>query len=160
MEASSDAALASDVASNDSLTAQCAAAYSDKPVSIILRYPKGCEETAKNLEARLKEKGYNVKYQQRGELSECQHEQVIASSYRADDDLVAKLKESVVELDNYAVVVHLEPRACSDVTIVISPTTIVAAPPVVTSTDNKGDNKGEEKGKTAATEPVKLKTHN
>jgi hypothetical protein len=82
-------------ASNDSLAAQCAAAYSDKPVSIILRYPKGSEETAKNLEARLKEKGYCVKYQQRGELSECQHEQVIASSYRADDDLVAKLKDSI-----------------------------------------------------------------
>jgi hypothetical protein len=74
--------------------------------------PKASEETAKNLEARLKEKGYNVKYQQRGELSECQHEQVIASSYRADDDLVAKLKDSVAELDNYAVVVHLESRAC------------------------------------------------
>lgn len=160
MEASSDTALASDVASNDSLAAQCAAAYSDKPVSIILRYPKGCEETAKNLEARLKENGYNVKYQQRGELSECQHEQVIASSYRADDDLVAKLKDSVVELDNYAVVVHLEPRACSDVTIVISPSTIVPAPPVVTSTDDKSDDKSEKKGKTAATEPVKLNTHN
>ena len=117
---------------NDNLTAECAAAYSDKPISVILRYPKGSEETAKNLEGRLKEKGYNVKYQQRGELSECQHEQVIAGSYRADDDLVSKLKDSVSELDSYAVVVHLESKAPADFTIVISPTTVVTAPVVVT----------------------------
>ena len=166
LDSSSEAALgdSSLTSSNDSLTAQCAAAYSDKPVSIILRYPKGSEETAKNLEARLKEKGYCVKYQQRGELSECQHEQVIASSYRADDDLVAKLKDSIAELDNYAVVVHLESRAPSDITIVVSPTTMVAAPTVVPSTDNRDEanvnEKIEEKGKTAGTELVKRKTQN
>jgi LCP family protein required for cell wall assembly len=155
-----DGSLDKSAASNDSLTAQCAAAYSDKPVSIILRYPKGSEETAKNLEARLKEKGYCVKYQQRGELSECQHEQVIASSYRADDDLVTKLKDSIAELDNYAVVVHLESRAPSDITIVVSPTTTITAPIVVSPTDNKGEGKGEETAKTTGTEPVKLKTQN
>ncbi|MBP9092626.1 LCP family protein [bacterium] len=164
MDGSSETALSDSIATNDNLAAQCAAAYSDKPVSIILRYAKGSEETAKNLEARLKEKGYYVKYQQRGELSECQHEQVIASSYRADDELVAKLKDSIAELDNYAVVVHLESRAPSDITIVVCPTTAITAPIVVTATDAKSDAKGNEKGedpaKTAAAEPVKLKTHN
>lgn len=151
-------------ATNDNLTAECAAAYSDKPVSIILRYPKGSEATAKNLEARLKEKGYNVKYLQRGELSECQHEQVIAGSYRADDDLVSKLKDSMTELDSYAVVVHLESRAPADFTIVISPTTIITAPVVVTSESDKTGEKSSDKlseldGKTAVPEPTKLNTH-
>lgn len=158
MDGSNEQTLASETASNDSLAAQCAAAYSEKPVSIILRYAKGSEETAKNLEARLKERGYCVKYQQRGELSECQHEQVIASSYRADDDLVAKLKDSIPELDNYAVVVHLESRAPSDITIVVSPATTITAPIVVTSADVNGDPKSQDNAKTAAAEPVKLKT--
>ncbi len=156
----SDGPLDRAIATNDNLTAQCAAAYSDKPVSIILRYAKGSEETAKNLEARLKERGYCVKYQQRGELSECQHEQLIASSYRADDDLVAKLKEAITELDNYAVVVHLESRAQSDITIVVSPTTTIAAPAVVTSTEVNRDAKSEDNAKTAAAEPVKRKAQN
>ncbi|CAN5283064.1 hypothetical protein BH11CYA1_BH11CYA1_37940 [soil metagenome] len=153
MDGSSESATGSDgiavpSVTNDNLAAECAAAYSDKPVSVILRYPKGSEETAKNLEARLKEKGYNVKYQQRGELSECQHEQVIAGSYRADDDLVAKLKDSLSELDSYAVVVHLESKAPADFTIVISPSTVIAAPVTVTSVADK-----------AAPEPLKQNTH-
>ena len=164
MDGSSEATLSDSAATNDNLTTQCAAAYSDKPVSIILRYAKGSEETAKNLEARLKEKGYCVKYQQRGELSECQHEQVIASSYRADDELVSKLKDSIAELDDYAVVVHLESRAPSDITIVVCPTTAITAPTVVTASDTKDDAKAEGKSedtaKTAAAEPAKLKTHN
>ena len=77
---------------------------------------------------------------------------------------MAKLKDSIAELDNYAVVVHLESRAPSDITIVVSPTTMVAAPIVVPSTDNKDEanvnEKIEEKGKTAGTELVKRKTQN
>ncbi len=127
---SSDEALASETtATNDDLTAEYAAAYAAKAPSVIIKYAKGGESAAKNLEGRLKEKGYVVKYQQRGDLADCQHEQVIESSYRADDDFVAKLKEAVPELESYAVVVHLEARALSDFVVVVSPTTVIAAPP-------------------------------
>jgi len=129
----SDEALASDISNstitNDNLTADCAAAYSDKPPSVIIKYARGAELTAKNLEGRLKEKGYLVKYQQRADLSECQHEQVIESSYRTDDDFVSRLKLALPELDDYAVSVHLEARAPSDFVVVISPTSVIAAPP-------------------------------
>jgi len=126
---SSDEAMASETVTNDDLTAEYSAAYAAKAPSVIIKYGKGGEGAAKNLEGRLKEKGYNVKYQQRGDLADCQHEQVIESSYRADDDFVAKLKEAVPELESYAVVVHLEARALSDFVVVVSPTTVIAAPP-------------------------------
>jgi LCP family protein required for cell wall assembly len=128
-----DEAIASDI-TNDTLTTETAAAYSDRPTSVIIKYPRGSEQTAKNLEARLKEKDINVRYLQRADLADCQHEQVIGNSFRADDDLTNKLKESVAELEPYAVVVHLEHKASSDFVIVISPTTVIAAPPPAVST--------------------------
>lgn len=130
--------------SNDSARNACAASYSDKPVSVIIRYSKGSEQTAKNLEARLNEKGFNVKYRHRADLSDCQHEQVIATSFRADDDLTGKLKEAVSELDPYAVHINLDNRAPSDFVVVVSPgSQIVAPPPVAESPSPSAGEKAD-----------------
>lgn len=116
--------------SNDLVNTECAQA-SSKPLSIVIKYPRGHEDIAKNLEGRLIAQGYNVKWRQRAELSECAHELVIQSSFRADDDLTGKLKTAVSELDSYPVNVCPESRSSSDFIIVVSPTTVIAAPPPV-----------------------------
>lgn len=104
----------------------------DSPISVVIRYPRGHEDIAKNLEARLIEKGYNVKYRQRAELSECAHEEVIQTSYRANDELTEKMKEAISELDGYAVILNLDLRTSTDFVIIVSPTSVVPAPiPVV-----------------------------
>jgi hypothetical protein len=122
---------------NDNVRTACAAAYNEKPVSVIIRYPRGAEETAKNLESKLTEKGFNVKYRQRGEMSECQHEQLIATSFRADDDLTGKLKAAVTELDPYAVHINLDNRAPSDFVVVVSPNSQIEAPPPVAKNEDE-----------------------
>ena len=136
---------------NDNVRTACAMAYNEKPVSIIIRYPRGAEEAAKNLEARLTEKGYNVKYRQRGELSECQHELVIATSFRADDDLTGKLKTAVSELDPYAVHINLDNHAPADFVVVVSPNSqFLAPPPVADAGDGNNSNPGGNNQPTAS----------
>ncbi len=115
--------------SNDLVNSECAQASSSKPLSVIIRYPRGHEDTAKNLEAKLNEQGYNVRWRQRAELSECQHELVIQTSFRADDELTEKLKKSVNELETYPVNVSPESRASSDFVVVVTPDSKIAAPP-------------------------------
>jgi hypothetical protein len=53
---------------------------------------------------------------------------MIQSSIRADDDLTAKLKGAVAELENYPVSVTPENRSSADFVIVVSPTTNITAP--------------------------------
>ena len=71
-----------------------------KPLSFIVRYPKGCEAKAKLLEAEINEAGYSVKYLIRADQIECQHEQIIDMSARADAERTRILKEKVSDLAN------------------------------------------------------------
>ncbi|MBS1990134.1 MAG: LCP family protein [Cyanobacteria bacterium SZAS LIN-3] len=126
---------------NDSVNAALAASYTDKPLSVVVRYPRGGEELAKTLSARLEEKGLTVKYRQRGESAECAHEQIIETSYRADDNMTAKLKDAVGELAPFAVSLNLDPRAAADFVVVISSTTTIA-PPIASATPAEGEEAG------------------
>jgi polyisoprenyl-teichoic acid--peptidoglycan teichoic acid transferase len=138
---------------NDNVNAALAASYNDKPLSVIVRYPRGGEELAKALEGRLAAKGLIVKYRQRGESSECAHEQIIATSYRADDDRTAKLKGSVGELEPFAVSLNLDPRASSDFIVILSPNSKIAAPEPTTEISDAQSTSGRPSalGKNAGT---------
>ncbi len=132
---SNDSAALADAASldstgrtNDDVNAALAASYSDRPLSVIVRYARGCEDQAKALEARLVAKGLTVKYRQRGESAECAHEQIVESSYRADDDMAARLKGAVSELDPFAISLNLDPRASSDFVVILSPNSKISPP--------------------------------
>jgi len=124
----------SEETTNDTVNNALAASYTDKPLSVVVRYPRGGEELAKTLTARLEEKGMTVKYRQRGESAECAHEQIIETSYRADDDMASKLKGAVGELLPFAVSLNLDQHASADFIVVLSPTTQIAAPVVPLST--------------------------
>lgn len=138
--------------SNDMVnTALADATAAPKPTSVIVRYPKGHEDIAKNLEARLTEAGYTVRWRERRDLAECQHEVMIQSSIRADDDLTAKLKGAVAELENYPVSVTPENRASADFVIVVSPTTNIIAPIPVAKELDKTPSTTESKATIAPT---------
>lgn len=122
--------------SNDAANAALAASYSYRPLSIIVRYPRGCEDQAKALEARLTAKGLTVKCRQRGETSECAHEQIVESSYRADDELAARLKGAVAELEPYALSLNPDPRSSADFVVILSPSSKIAQPEPSTKISN------------------------
>ncbi len=77
--------------------ATAATTYSDetdRPVKITIKYPKGQEQEARQLETALNGLGYKVRYIMRGDTSDCQHEQIVQMSYRADNALTERLKEN------------------------------------------------------------------
>jgi LCP family protein required for cell wall assembly len=106
-----------------------------KPVSITIRYPKGAELTAKHLEHAVNEAGFYVRYKVRGEMSDCQHEQIVQSSYRADDYLTQKLKDKVPVLAEWPINVIADPHASTDITLIVSPTT--EAPPTAAEAEEE-----------------------
>lgn len=106
---------------NDRLNTDWARSAENKEISVIIRYPKGQETQARNLEGRLNANGIKVKYLQRGEINDCAHEQIIATSYRADDSLAAKVKHDLVELEPYPISVALDVHAPSDMIVVLAP---------------------------------------
>lgn len=114
--------------SNDLVNSECAQAAGTKPPSVVVKYPKGCEETARNLEGRLKEKGYNVRWIQKADLAECQHELLVQTSFRADDQLTLAVKQAIPELEAYPVNVSPEPRSSSDFVIVVTPGSKIVGP--------------------------------
>jgi hypothetical protein len=120
---------------------------------VIVRYHRGGEDLAKALECRLAARGLTVKYRQRGDTSECAHEQIISTSYRADDDMTAKLKGAVSELTPFAVSVNLDPRAASDFVVILSPSSTIAAPDPIPKLSDAQDAAAESStpGKKAGT---------
>jgi LCP family protein required for cell wall assembly len=114
-----------------------------KPVSIALKYPKGCEAQADQLEKQLTEQGFRVRYKWLMPQADCQHEQIVQMSGRADDSTTDKIRTGLPDLGRWPVVLQLESRPLTDFQIVISPNvaltpiapvvpTAVVAPPIGT----------------------------
>jgi hypothetical protein len=101
----------------------------DKPVSVIIKYPKGCEKTALAFEKALAAAGYAIKYRTRADNGDCAHEQVVQSSLRADDILTERLRQRCTTLTAWPVVVNLDSHAPSDFVLVLSASSV--APPTV-----------------------------
>lgn len=96
---------------------------SDKlqPVGVAIQYPPGTQQLAERLETLLTCTGFKVRHKWQAPVYECQHEQIIQNSPRADDLQTKSLKDAVSVLADWPVVVALEGRPLADFTLVISP---------------------------------------
>lgn len=112
--------------------ATAATTYSDeteKPVRITIKYPKGQEQEARQLETALNGLGYRVRYIMRGDTADCQHEQIVQMSYRADNLLTDRLKEKLPGLVDWPVNLMVEPHSSIDLTLVVAPNTKLGLAP-------------------------------
>lgn len=122
--------------SNDTLQAKWAeSANSERPFGIVIRYPKGQEETAHDFQMALEDAGYNVRGLVRCKDSECQHEQITLSSFRADEQLCNGLKQRFPELAAWAVNLNPVARNRVDLTLQLSPETVALSPRETVSAD-------------------------
>lgn len=101
----------------------------EKPPSFTIKYPKGQEKEARNLETALNGMGYRVRYIMRGDLSDCQHEQIVQASYRADNYMTARLKEKLPGLESWPINVAVEPHSSVDMSLILSPSTKLGLEP-------------------------------
>lgn len=92
-----------------------------KPLSVAIKYPKGMDAAADQLEDLLTQQGYRVRYKWLMPASECQHEQIIQMSARADDYATERMRQQLPDLNYWPVVLSLEQRPCADFTVVVSP---------------------------------------
>ena len=138
-EYGSDAATAATTYSDDS----------ERPVRITIKYPRGQEQEARSLETALNGLGYKVRYIMRGDTADCQHEQIVQMSYRADNALTETLKEKLPQLTSWPVNVMVEPHSSMDLTLVLAPCTRLGLAP-------KAETEAE--GVSSAT-PQKTKAH-
>lgn len=90
-------------------------------MTVALRYPHGCEHAAETIAQELEAKGYLVRYRWSAQEVDCQHEEILMHSAKADEHSCAKLRSQVPDLTNWPAVVALEARPVVDFTLVISP---------------------------------------
>lgn len=103
-----------------------------EPTTITIKYPRGFEKNARAYEKQLDAAGYKTKYVMRAEIGDCQHEQIIQNSYKADDLLTKKLLEASPALSSFPIVVNLDEHAASDFVIVLTANTVKpVAPPAL-----------------------------
>jgi polyisoprenyl-teichoic acid--peptidoglycan teichoic acid transferase len=93
----------------------------DKPFSMAIRYPRGFETLAADMELQLKETGFKFKYKYAADPSDCQHQQIIQMSARADDQTTGLLQKSLPKLSTWPVTLAVESRPSADFTLVLSP---------------------------------------
>jgi LCP family protein required for cell wall assembly len=111
----------------------------DKPLSFVIKYPKGAEQTALAFQKELTNAGYVVRYRTKADPGDCAHEQLIQSSYRANDAITQRVRDRLVNVSQWPVVVAIEKRSPADFTVILSADTVA---PQIT----------EEQDKEAATE--------
>jgi len=148
-----------DSTSNSAFAATSGLASAGK-VSVTLRYPRGMDQVADAYTTALMDAGYRVRYKIRADASDCQHEQIVQSSMKADDLLTEKLQGKVPQLAAFPVVVNVDEHSSSDFTIVLAPNTV--APPVAAKTPEELAAKPKEQQPIvieAASEPVLREGH-
>jgi len=96
----------------------------NKPLSFIVRYPKGAENIANAFEKELTSKGYVVKYRTKGDAAECAHEELMQCSYRADDIATQQLRQNMNNVSQFPVIVAVEDRPAADFVLVIANDTV------------------------------------
>lgn len=90
-------------------------------MTVLIKYPHGQEHLARQLETACNAQGYAVRYLIRSDVADCQHEQIVQNSYRANEVLTQQLREKFPCFNTWPVVVSVEPRSHIDFTLVISP---------------------------------------
>jgi LCP family protein required for cell wall assembly len=97
---------------------------SENMLTITLKYPRGGEKIASKLEKALAQEGYKVKYKYRVDAADCTHEQIVENSYNVNESAINDLQKKMGCIKNWPVVLKLEARTTSDVTLVISPNSV------------------------------------
>lgn len=139
--------------------ATAATTYSDdteRPVRITIKYPRGQEHEARSLETALNGLGYRVRYIMRGDMADCQHEQIVQMSYRADNGLTDRLKEKLPGLTTWPVNVMVEPHSSIDLTLVLAPCTKLSLSDKVEA-EASGDTQGSIKNSNDLKNPTKAR---
>jgi polyisoprenyl-teichoic acid--peptidoglycan teichoic acid transferase len=115
--------------SNDTLQTAWANSCADtRPLRLVIRYPMGQEQTAKDFAETLTEAGYDVISRVRCKSSECAHQQIMLNSFRADQNMTNSLKSRFPELTEFPIVLNPLTKTRIDATIQISPDTIPLMP--------------------------------
>lgn len=96
-----------------------------KPPSISIKYPKGCEQLSIALSDQLTQAGFRVKYRWQISDLDCQHELLVQQSIRANDENTNRIYQSIPELQSFPVSLAIESRPSSDFTIIVSPNTML-----------------------------------
>jgi len=96
----------------------------EKPMTALIKYGRGGDEAAKNLEKQMTKAGYKVRGRIRVDSSDCQHEQIIQTSKRfALGENLEKLQGDVTTLQDFPSAINLEAKVPYDLVIVVSPDT-------------------------------------
>ncbi|MFN8659912.1 MAG: LCP family protein [Candidatus Obscuribacterales bacterium] len=90
-------------------------------LSVALRYPRGCEHAAETIAQELEAKGYWVRYKWSAADTDCQHEEILMHSARADEYSCGTMRSKVPDLTGWPSVLALEARPACDFTLVITP---------------------------------------
>jgi LCP family protein required for cell wall assembly len=112
--------------SDENLTVD-SSAYS-RPLSFAIKYAKGSDEQANNLEQSLINAGYRVRYKWLSPVSDCQHKQIVQMSARSDDSQTDKLKAGLPCLSTWPVSLAIEAHPVADFTIIVSPDASIPLP--------------------------------
>ncbi|MBC7998434.1 MAG: LCP family protein [Leptolyngbya sp.] len=138
---------------SDAATAATTNGDTEKPPTFTIKYPKGQEQEARNLETALSGMGYRVRYIMRGDLADCQHEQIVQASYRADNYMTARLKEKLPGLESWPINVAVEPHSSIDMSLILSPATKLGLTPKseTEAAGTTGKNETATKGAAATT---------
>jgi LCP family protein required for cell wall assembly len=91
------------------------------PLTVALLYPRGNESTAKQVAETLEGAGYRVRYKWQVSASDCQHDEIMQTSARADDTATSELRKQLRSYCIWPVVLAVEGRPSVDFKIVISP---------------------------------------
>lgn len=118
------------LAEDESVTADASApglTFSDKPLSIAIKYPKSCDQLSLALEKQLTKAGFRVRYRWQMPDSECQHEQITQQSVRANEERTEEMFKAVPEIQSYPISIAIEQRPAVDMVISLTPHSQIAS---------------------------------
>jgi LCP family protein required for cell wall assembly len=99
----------------------------NKPVSIAIKYAKGSEIQANQLEVALTNLGYKVKYKWQTAKEECQHEEIVLNSTKIDEQKTNELKNNLPDISKWPIILEISTSPVVDMTLIITPTTSLPA---------------------------------
>ncbi len=85
----------------------------------IIRYPKGCEKAADDLEILVKQAGLVSKGKYKADLSDCQHEEIVETSVHALS--LDTLRTKFPYMSKWPSVINIDQQAPSDFVFVLTP---------------------------------------
>lgn len=98
---------------------------SDIPISVAVRYPKGSEVAAQNLESLASQLGYKIRGTIRADLADCQHSTIIENTARVNSEILKKLRTEMTCVADWPTSINIDPLAGADITLVVSPDTAI-----------------------------------